>query len=506
MVFIKHKAWVLAALIIALGGLAAAAMMTDNSYLAQAVKDAVSPGEEKKNSGETKGSEEDIFSGEETVTPSDKIKDDTLSKTMEKKSVSFTGFLNSRTSVSYKRASILRDIKIIEKSNFMSYFQSNFVLDVRLPMSIRGYFNFSADYYPAGLPQSRIFQVPVTYLGIPAYFTKVDLMVAEKLNAVFAINEVFLDVNIAKYIYFRLGKQVVKWGVGYLWTPTDLVNIEKKNILDSSQVRQGSYGLKMHIPFGTRANIYTFVDMNKAKNLSDISMANKVEVLFLNTEMALSVLLKKKNVPVYGFDFTSRILTIDIHGEASLSYGDNTRRLRNYPWYITGFYYYPSPAQELAFMMPGSVMDYKVQGKWIPRASFGFGRGFEVKDIKDRIRFDIEGFYNHGGYGWNVFEKDIYTVGHFLSGSLYTPNYYGKYYVGAFITIRQMFIEELSSMINCVVNIQDQSSIISGTITYAPYYDLLLNLMVNGFVGKTNREYTVYGNYFTTELSVKLVF
>ena len=286
----------------------AGAVLADNTYLSQAAKDTKGSVGAQKNQGGAKGSEEDIFGGEDTVTPGDTIKDDSLSKEFDKKSVTFTGFLNSRTSVNYKRASILRDMQVIDSSNFLSYFQSNFGLDVRLPMSIRGYFNLSADYYPAGLPQSRIFQVPLVYLGIPAYLTKADLIVAEKVNAVFSINEVFLDVNIARYVYFRLGKQVVKWGVGYLWTPTDLINIEKKNILDSSQVRQGTYGLKIHVPFGTRANIYSFINMNNARHLSDISMANKVEVLFLNTEMALSVLLKNHNVPVYGFDFTSRVL------------------------------------------------------------------------------------------------------------------------------------------------------------------------------------------------------
>ena len=82
--------------------------------------------------GRNKSSEDEIFGGGDTVTPSEKVKDDTLSDTMEKKSVTLTGFLNSRTSINYKRASILRDIQVIDSSNFLSYFQGNFGLDVRL--------------------------------------------------------------------------------------------------------------------------------------------------------------------------------------------------------------------------------------------------------------------------------------------------------------------------------------------------------------------------------------
>ena len=151
-------------------------------------------------------------------------------------------------------------------------------------------------------------------------------------------------------------------------------------------------------------------------------------------------------------------------------------------------------------------MDYRVRGKWIPKASFGFGRGFEVLDVKDRIRIDVEGFYNHTGYNRNIFEKDIITTGYFLSRGLYDMNYYGKFYAGLFFTVSQMFVQELSAMVNCIVNIGDQSSVISGMISYAPFYDLTFNLQVNGFVGKPNREYTVFGNYVTAELSIKLIF
>jgi hypothetical protein len=476
-----------------------------------------------KNPDEGKNAEDKMFGEESTLTPSEKVKDDTVSKEIDKKSVTFTGFLNSRTSVNYKRSSILRDMGLIDDNNFLSYFQSDFELDARLMKGIRGYVNLSANYYPAGLLQTNITQsgllypglplfmtgrnaVPVTYLGVPAYFARSDSLIVEKINTAFTLNELFVDVNIAKAIYFRAGKQVLKWGVGYLWTPTDLVNIEKKNILDWSQVREGTYGLKTHIPFGTVANIYSFVNMNNARNLSDMSMANKLEFLIINTEVSLSVLLKKKNVPVYGLDFTSRVLGIDIHGEAAVSYGDNNRRLSLFPWYLT------SNASglpiDLCYRFPDKTytLDYRVHGQWVPQASFGFGRGFEVKDIKDRVRLDFEVFYNHAGYSRHVFEKDPYTVAFFLSRNEYVPNYYGKYYAGAFVTIKQMFVEELSASINCIVNIKDQTSVVSGMLTYSPFYDLYLNLTVSGFIGKQDREYTVLGNYGTAELSVKLVF
>jgi hypothetical protein len=490
------------ALLLAAGG----AGLALRSYAGEG--DGAAAAETEKQPGAKKGagSEDEIFGNEETVTPEGKLKDSSLNEELEKKSLTFSGFLNSRTSGSYKRGSVLRRLGITDGSDFQSYFQGNFGLDARLPKGIRGYFNLSADYYPAGLSQSRVFKVPLAYLGVPVYYDTIDLAAAEKTYAVFNINEIFMDINFGKRVYFRIGKQLLKWGVGYLWTPTDMISVEKKNIQDSSQVMQGSYGLKITVPFGTRANIYSFIDMNQAKHIADLSMANKVEVLIGNTELALSILLKQHNVPVYGFDFTSRVLTLDVHGEATLSYGDNQRRLRGWPWYLA-IGSSTVPVEYLYLAGGGSaVFSERVRGEWIGKASFGFGRGFEVLSVKDRVRFDVEAFYNHAGYGTHVFEKDFLNVTYFLSSGLYTPNYLGQYYVGGFITVRQLFVEELSAMVNCVVNVLDQSSIVSGTLTYSPFYDLSINLMVNGIVGKENREYTVAGNYLTTELSLKLVF
>ena len=94
---------------------------------------------------DTKKSEEEMFGGGETVTPGDKIKNDDVTSDIEKKSITMNGFLNSRTGVNVKRSSILRDLKVIDSNNFLSYFQSNFGLDARLLKGIRGYFNISAD-------------------------------------------------------------------------------------------------------------------------------------------------------------------------------------------------------------------------------------------------------------------------------------------------------------------------------------------------------------------------
>ena len=53
--------------------------------------------------------------------------------------------------------------------------------------------------------------VPMTGLSIPQ----------------FRVKELFTDFNIGEHSYFRFGKHTVKWGVGYFFSPADVINIGK---------------------------------------------------------------------------------------------------------------------------------------------------------------------------------------------------------------------------------------------------------------------------------------
>ena len=135
-------------------------------------------------------------SATESVTPGEKIKDDSLSGEMEKTSVTFGGFLNSRTSGSYKRGSIIRRLG---RSSIAPIFSPISRATSGLTRAFRR--------VSGGISTSRPTTIPPAYRrratsrcrrptsGYPPISGTVDLMAAEKINAVFAINEVFLDVK-----------------------------------------------------------------------------------------------------------------------------------------------------------------------------------------------------------------------------------------------------------------------------------------------------------------------
>ena len=233
--------------------------------------------------------EDALFSEEESVSESKELVDDTITRTIEEESVSFTGFLNSRTGYNMSRDFIYGEPDGFEQNSLLSYFQGNFSLDARLRKNTKGFVNFSANYYPVDTYISQ--EVSLLPTGGESYY------VYESKNTTLQIEEMFADINFNRMVYLRLGKQTLAWGTGYLWVPSDLINIERKDIFDASQVREGVYGAKISIPFGTVVNFYTFIKMNDARNVDELSYAPKLEILIGNTEFSLSALLENGEIP-----------------------------------------------------------------------------------------------------------------------------------------------------------------------------------------------------------------
>ena len=63
-------------------------------------------------------------------------------------------------------------------------------------------------------------------------------------------------------MYFRAGKQVLKWGTGYFWNPTDLINIEHRSFTNTNALLHGVFGLRSDVVFSPNWHLYTFLNLN----------------------------------------------------------------------------------------------------------------------------------------------------------------------------------------------------------------------------------------------------
>ncbi|MCX5784982.1 MAG: hypothetical protein NTX59_04790 [Elusimicrobia bacterium] len=379
----------------------------------------------------------------------------------EKKTVAFSG----------EAVSVLEDVVYSTSTGnpLNSYILGNIMLDARLKNGVKAFANMETEYY------------------------------AKTRETTSILREAFLDFNINRRAYFRTGKQVLQWGRCYLWNPTDLVNVEKKTFIPKIGYRDGAYGVKFHVPFGTDYNIYGFLDTGNAAEDRDLGGALKFEFLTGRTEMAFSGWAKRGRYPVFGYDLSSRLGHVDIAGEVSVARRDNTRFIRD----------------------SGGVLDtYRKKDDWVSKAAVNFSKGFRLGNFTDRLTVATEFFYNQTGYTKTPFrDMTPYTFSgplsvlspgtkrdFMLGNGLYTPNYLSKYYGAVFTGISRFIITDMTLNMNYVRNLNDNSGVLSTGVTYKNINDFSAGCLVNAYLGPADSEYTFSGAKLMVQVTAGVSF
>jgi len=436
--------------------------------------------------------EESIFSGS-TLEDTNKYVNSAISTNAEKTGASLTGRIISSMGYNMQKK-WLNGQTNTDLNQLLTYMQGNLLLDIRLTQGIKAFANVSAYYSPQGMI------APHYYTGYVSN-SSTNITLYETNNTALSLVEFFADANISRIVYFRAGKQVLQWGRCYFWNPSDLVNIEKKNFFDLNAYREGSYGLKMHIPFGTTANIYSYYNFTDVKRIEDIAISEKIEFLINAFEFSLSIWAKNGYHPVYAFDFYTRLLGIDFYGEASFADFDFKQKISNV---TIGGSEYP--------------VVYPVTNQFVSRVAIGFSKSFEFMNLSDRIMLNGEFYFNSVGYYENLFKNELdraifgsqsyYDVssGQMVSGNFYEINNHYAYYWALFATYNQFIISDINLSVNAIGNFIDYSFVVGPSISYTPAYNFVLNLYTYFYIGEENTEYTFSGNAANVVLTAALSF
>ncbi|OHD54023.1 MAG: hypothetical protein A2Y33_09900 [Spirochaetes bacterium GWF1_51_8] len=429
--------------------------------------------------------EDDMFKDSEMMVDTNTVIKDNVAAILDQDSVNFSGNILSRTSF-YMTKQWLEGLTDGDKNLFTAKLEGNFILDIRLRMGFKAFVNLAINYNTVADPYAIYgaqYILLTNLLGSNA-----ALLDATGDNTEILLKEVFMDMNIDKSVYFRLGKQVLQWGQGYFWNPTDLLNSELKSFSDMSKMREGSFGFRIHIPIESIFNFYAFIDARDVEKFTDFAIAGKVQFLVGITEFGLSAWAKKGFYPVYGVDFTTSLFGIDLRGEMSISYGDNHHVLGD-------------------MVVMGPYTNYTVasiEDRWVPRISLGFTKTFDW-DVQDRIMLVGEFYYNDSGYYENVFKDPAKKQALFIN-NLYQPNYHSAYYGALFISIGKFPINDMSFSVNALGNFNDYSFTVVAGLSYTPVMNFTLGFNIYGFLGEDDCEFTMSGNRLALEATAKVVF
>jgi hypothetical protein len=387
----------------------------------------------------------------------DNPKDNASSK--EVKSVGVSGEITSVLIGSSERG-LLSDPSF-DRTSMSTYVEGNLLLDVRLLQGFKALGNMEVSYN------------------------------ADSSAPDISLRELFLDANIGHKIYLRAGKQLLQWGRCYLWNPTDLINVEKKSFIQKIGYREGTFGLKAHIPYGTTANFYGFIDARNAVRIDSMACAAKAEILLHNTEVAFSIWDKRGKKPVYGVDISTDLFKINFNGELAL-----------YQTYKASL----------------------VNKNWVPRIAVNATKSFDAFDVTDRISVTMEFYYNSVGDNSKRinFEKILTTLGNqslisdslpnneqngsLMMSGIYEPNNFSKYYGALFISVNKFILNDMALSCNAILNLNQMCTTISTGLTYSLLNDFSIGLQAINYVGPSNTEYTLSGRNFDLQLTAGVAF
>lgn len=136
------------------------------------------------------------------------------------------------------------------------------------------------------------------------------------------IDELFADFNWNEDIFFRAGKQTVNSGVGYFYSPADLLSLSEIDPEDPEAVLEGPVALKTSIPLGMNSfQIYAVAD-ETISSAAEAALVPSFEFVLGSTEIGIGAYYRSdKALRATATVTTSLIDDESIFAEALVGYG-----------------------------------------------------------------------------------------------------------------------------------------------------------------------------------------
>ena len=319
--------------------------------------------------------------------------------------------------------------------------------------------------------------------------------------------ELFSDFQYEDLVFFRFGKHTIKWGVGYFWSPADVLNLTAIDVEDPTADREGPVSLRIHYPFDLN-NLYLYVITNTQAKPLEIAVAPKLEFVTGTTEVALAAYYQQALAPRGIVSFSSSIEDVDLFGEGVVSFGSERVFIRESRKTVDDF---ADPPEDLS-----TILDtFQIENAPLFSGTVGFRY---LKDIDQGDSILAPGsimligqyFYNGEGYGDSSLLKSAVFLqqnpeynGLALDETKQGENYqappdlttgdfspWGRHYAALTIGWSDIFESEMNVTIFTLANMSDLSGIVSPSLSFRLFDTFDVSLGLRMTFGADGDEYT----------------
>lgn len=304
--------------------------------------------------------------------------------------------------------------------------------------------------------------------------------------------ELFTDFNYNDSVFFRFGKQTVNWGVGYFFSPANVINLESIDPFDPERQLEGPVSLRAHYPIPrTQHNLWAYAVLPAADmKPEDVQLAAKAEFVAGAWEFGLGGWYAYER-PLRGIVTASgSVGQVSLFGEGYVARGSDKTFVTSVSAMAPGFVVTEKYDDRLflkgsaGFLWSKSDWNFSVTGQYLYD-----GEGYADADREARIdeaytnETDIRNALTIAG----VDDVDAAFTG-FVKGLILNS---GRHYAALNLSKSELGLKDLSANLTVLANLSDWSGIARPSLSYRLFKGMSASLSASFAFGLEDSEYLV---------------
>lgn len=295
------------------------------------------------------------------------------------------------------------------------------------------------------------------------------------------LHELFTDFTVGERAFFRVGKQTVNWGVGYFFSPADIINTGRIDPEDPEAEREGPVAVRLHVPAG-RNNYYAYAIVDGKPGDYRVALAPKAEFVYGGSEVGLGLYYRSDRVPRAMATLSTSLLgRLAVFGEAVVSKGSDKRFVKEAPVSMT------NPFGLEVYDDPDTV-----------RFHFTAGARGTYSDPDGRFTVTAAGqyFYNGEGYDGDFLKKNrMKMLAMADTGSLAVTDVAqtGQHYAALSVSGTSNALRNWAPSALWLGNMSDGSGMVTLSLGYTGWKDWRPSVSVRHTYGDDGSEFALLG-------------
>ena len=298
-------------------------------------------------------------------------------------------------------------------------------------------------------------------------------------NGDYELREAFADTVPVPGLFVRSGKQTANWGVGYFFSPANLLNTQRVDPEDPEAELTGPLAVKIHLPLGTD-NYYLYSILDEAVDGGPVELAPKAEWVVGNAEFSVGGTWMPESPWAVMATLSATLAGVDLFGEVVLR-GDEDKR-----WVV------------LDSGSPSGVSVETRPDELFPLATAGFS--WSWTDDRNRADLGLRAQYYYNGLGYEdpliLSGYDMAVKALLMSGALEAEDLAerARHYGGAMVSANKILDSGFGVSLTWLGNLVDGSGKAGFAVSWDKGEYMIVSVALDYLYGEEGDEFTPLGS------------